>query len=41
MTPTNKLRFVERVGPFDQFGNRPTILVLQQWWKWHFAILNT
>jgi hypothetical protein len=33
MIPTNKLRFVERVGPFDQFGNRPTILVLQQWWE--------
>ena len=36
MTPTNKLRFVERVGPFDQFGNRPTILVLQQWWEPHY-----
>lgn len=31
MTPTNKLRFVERVVPVrDDFGK--TIRVLQQWW---------
>ena len=31
MTPTNKLRFVERVVPVtEEFGK--TVHVLQQWW---------
>ena len=31
MSPTNKLRFVERVVPVtDDFGK--TVRVLQQWW---------
>jgi len=36
MTPTNKLRFVERKStawePADMFQTMRTIKVLQQWW---------
>ena len=35
MTPTPKLRFVERVVPAPEYGENTgkTIIVLQQWWE--------
>ena len=35
MTPTCKLRFINRKVPATMSGNRPSynIKVLQQWWK--------
>lgn len=35
MTPTNKLRFVERSVPATEFGPNisKTVRVLQQWWE--------
>jgi hypothetical protein len=35
MTPTNKLRFVERVVPLPEHGEGigKTVRVLQQWWE--------
>lgn len=34
MTPTNRLRFVERKDFTDDPANPVTRRVLQQWWKW-------
>lgn len=33
MTPTNRLRFVEREVPSGE-GFSKTVQVLQQWWHW-------
>lgn len=36
MTPTNKLRFVERVVPAPEHGEGigKKVRILQQWWEW-------